>query len=136
MKCVNRLGVYGIMIRDKCILLTQKKSGPYKDLWGLPGGAIEFGESPENALKREILEETAFTIFGFDFFCTATSTGIYQLKGSSYEFHHNGILYFVSSFQHTNDLLPEEKIVWEKVEGICFEKLTPFAKEAIIRRKF
>ncbi len=32
--------------------LTQKKSGPYCGLWRLPGGAIEFGETPEVTLKN------------------------------------------------------------------------------------
>jgi len=66
---ISRFGSYGVIIRCGKILLTQKKNGPYQRLWGLPGGAIEFGESPENALKREILEETAHLAEHFEFFC-------------------------------------------------------------------
>ena len=54
---ISRLGAYGILVHDSKVLLTRKKSGPYKGLWDLPGGAIEFGEAAENALKREFLEE-------------------------------------------------------------------------------
>lgn len=39
------------------VLATQRGYGEYKDWWEFPGGKIEAGESPEQALIREILEE-------------------------------------------------------------------------------
>ncbi len=49
----------GILCRDSKILL-QKRSD--KQLWGLPGGALELGESALEALKREFWEETGLSI--------------------------------------------------------------------------
>ena len=39
------------------IFATARGYGPYRGMWEFPGGKIEPGELPEQALKREILEE-------------------------------------------------------------------------------
>jgi 8-oxo-dGTP diphosphatase len=39
------------------IFATQRGYGDYKDWWEFPGGKMEQGETPEEALKREIWEE-------------------------------------------------------------------------------
>lgn len=39
------------------IFATQRGYGEFKDLWEFPGGKIETGETPEEALRREIWEE-------------------------------------------------------------------------------
>ncbi len=43
-------------------LATQRGYGNMKDGWEFPGGKIEPGESPEQALRREIAEELAVTV--------------------------------------------------------------------------
>ena len=42
---------------DPVIFATQRGYGDYKDWWEFPGGKIEVGETPEEALIREIREE-------------------------------------------------------------------------------
>lgn len=51
-----------VICRENKVLATQRGYGDYKDWWEFPGGKIESGESPEQALKREILEELAAEI--------------------------------------------------------------------------
>lgn len=49
--------VAAIIKRENKILATQRGAGEFKGGWEFPGGKIEQGETPQNALKREIMEE-------------------------------------------------------------------------------
>lgn len=46
-----------IIVKDGRIFATQRGYGNYKDWWEFPGGKLEDGETPEEALTREIREE-------------------------------------------------------------------------------
>ena len=50
-----------IINEDKQILLV-KSTYQRVHSWGLPGGSLDYGESPEDAVVREILEETGLNI--------------------------------------------------------------------------
>ena len=57
MKEVKHYGVYGLIIENGEIVLVKKYGCPYDGKLDLPGGSIEFGETPKEALKRELKEE-------------------------------------------------------------------------------
>ena len=46
-----------VIIEQGHVFATQRGYGEYKDSWEFPGGKLESGESPQEALKREIREE-------------------------------------------------------------------------------
>jgi len=79
MKHHKHLGIYGIIIKGNKILLIDKKGGPYDGKLDLPGGSMEFGETPEETLKREILEETGLEIKKYELF-NASNVSIYRIN--------------------------------------------------------
>ena len=58
-----RVRVNGLLVRDRELLLVKLRH-PTRDgfVWMPPGGGVEYGESMEQALKREFLEETGIQI--------------------------------------------------------------------------
>lgn len=53
-----------VVEKDGKILMGNKTPGrgPYPDTWRLPGGGIDAGETPEDAVKREVMEEVGLTV--------------------------------------------------------------------------
>ena len=62
--------VAAIIQKDGRIFATQRGYGDWKDWWEFPGGKMETGETPEEALKREIREELSTEISVDEFLCT------------------------------------------------------------------
>jgi 8-oxo-dGTP diphosphatase len=44
------------------LLLIRRGHDPHAGLWSLPGGRVEDGETLEQAVRREVLEETGLTV--------------------------------------------------------------------------
>ena len=55
----QRLGAYAVAVVEGRMLLTRISTNGYPaGMWTLPGGGIDHGESPHDALRRELYEET------------------------------------------------------------------------------
>tara|TARA_Y100001970_G_C13962570_1_gene713925 strand:- start:249 stop:716 length:468 start_codon:yes stop_codon:yes gene_type:complete len=57
-----RLAVLGVVFKSDEILLVKRNIEPHYNQWSLPAGYVDYGESPEDAVKREIFEETNIKI--------------------------------------------------------------------------
>ena len=62
--------VAGIIKDGDKIFATQRGYGEFKDGWEFPGGKMEPGETPQQALARELKEELAIDVNVDDFLCT------------------------------------------------------------------
>jgi 8-oxo-dGTP diphosphatase len=68
---MKQIEVVAAIIRKKDkIFATQRGYGEWKDWWEFPGGKVEAGETPEEALKREIREELSTEIGVDEYLCT------------------------------------------------------------------
>lgn len=62
----TRVGCYLVSIRNGHILLAHVAPGyGPANKWTLPGGGVEWGEDPSEALHREVFEETGFELNAF-----------------------------------------------------------------------
>ena len=62
--------VAGIIMDGDKIFATQRGYGEFKDGWEFPGGKMEPGETPQEALARELKEELAVDVNVGEFLCT------------------------------------------------------------------
>ncbi|MBQ7121275.1 MAG: NUDIX domain-containing protein [Clostridia bacterium] len=54
--------VTGVVIKDGKVLLARHTYGAGKNMLVVPGGYVDYGEAPEDAVKREYLEETKIVV--------------------------------------------------------------------------
>lgn len=63
--------VAAIIVQDKRALATQRGYGEFEGWWEFPGGKVEPGEAPEQALAREVREELNAEVAVGSLLCTA-----------------------------------------------------------------
>ena len=136
-----RLGARGIVIRDdgKIAIFNKSNKNEYK----LPGGGLEGEEKPEEAFKREVLEETGCEI---EIIKTLGTTEEYK---SLNKFKQISYVFVGKVLKDTNQLNVTEKekdegakLLWENPEKAlelikeCFDKLVASKYESIYSTKF
>jgi len=67
---VQELNVYAVLRDSKGRILVMKRREP--KVWEFPGGGVEWGESPEKAVRREVEEETGLKIKNMKLLCTTS----------------------------------------------------------------
>ena len=96
--------VAAVIIKDGQLFATQRGYGNYKDWWEFPGGKIEPGETPQEALRREIREELD----------TIVSVGelLYTVEYDYPEFHLSMQCYLCTIVSGELTLLEHEAACW------------------------
>ena len=100
MKEHRHYGVYGLVVENDKILLINKVTGPYDGKLDLPGGSFEFGERPEEVLKRELNEETGIIINKYQLFDSDSVLVKWNNNGEIINVHHVGIFYKIFSYSN------------------------------------
>lgn len=135
---IQKFAVYGMIVESNQILLVQKSSGPFKGLWDLPGGIIEYGESPETTLIREILEETGLEMMDQSFIKSDSVVVNYEdpLHGKV-TLHLVGFIFKVK-LKHIKSLVPkhdDEDLIctkWCDLDEVVIDDMTPFLQELLM----
>ena len=102
--------VAAVIVQDGKVFATQRGYGNYKDWWEFPGGKIEAGEMPEQALVREIREELAAEITVDKYLTTVE----YDYP----EFHLSMACYWCSVKEGHLTLLEHEAARWLPIENL------------------
>lgn len=132
MKEYRHLGVYGLIIKEDKIVLIKKYGGPYDGKLDLPGGTIEFGETPEETLKRELLEEIGVEVTDYELFDANSVTFPWNYKEDETLNHqHIGIFYKVNSYN--NEIKKEVEIDRQNDDslGADFYEIDKLKKEEL-----
>ena len=109
--------VAAIIVKDRKIFATQRGYGEWQGWWEFPGGKIESGECPKEALVREIREELDAEIEVGDLLETVE----WDYPG----FHltmHCFICSLISESMHLNE---HEAAAWLTRETLCSVKWLP-----------
>jgi 8-oxo-dGTP diphosphatase len=56
------VGIGAVILDQQRVLLIKRGHAPLEGEWSLPGGALELGESLEEGIRREVLEETGLAV--------------------------------------------------------------------------
>lgn len=62
-----QLGVSTLVLYEENLLLVKRGKQPAKGLWSLPGGRVEWGETLQEAARREVKEETGLLVENLTF---------------------------------------------------------------------
>lgn len=132
MKQFIRTGAYALIIHDGQILLSRKTAGPFIHYWDLPGGGIEFTETPLEALHRELLEETALKTTNPTLLTVLSNHGEHQ---SEYRYHHIAVVYRLHTIIPT-DHTPQEETRWFPLQSLNSTQVTPFVRQLMEQNFF
>ena len=132
----THVGAYGLIIRDDKIALIKKVRGGYTGLLDLPGGGIEHNEKPDEALKRELMEEAGVTVTNYKIITATSKTFTWRVEDDLEEdLHHIGIIYQVDvleeNLKEEADGLDSGGCHFYEINQLHSSEITPFAYEGL-----
>ncbi len=93
-----------ILCQDKIVFLRRNHE-PMKGKLDLPGGFVEYNESVEDALRREVREELSFEVKDLEYFGAAGNT--YRYKDVAY---FTSDVFFITHVESTQEFIPNDEV--------------------------
>lgn len=132
------LGVGAVVFRGDEVLLIERGKEPLKGWWTLPGGLVEAGERLENAVRREVMEETGLRVTPRKI--AAVFERIMPDEDGRTEFHYVIVDYLCDyaggSLQAASDVANAE---WVRLDSLARKKMAPgtpsVIQEALVLRE-
>lgn len=115
--------VTGIVIKEGKVLLARHTYGSGKGLYIVPGGYVEFGELPQEAVKREILEETGII---------AEPKKIIGIRFNAKDWYVAFSAEYVSG-EAVSDQDENDAVVWMEIEEALEREDVPHLTKQLIR---
>ena len=98
--------VTGVVIKEGKVLLARHTYGSGKDMLIVPGGYVNLGETPQEAMKRELMEETGIT---------AEPTDIIGIRFNMHDWYIAFRAEYISG-EAASDHLENSEVLWMDVE--------------------
>ena len=100
--------------KEKGILLEKRTDN---GMWCVPGGALELGETLEEALRREVKEETSLDIFNPKLF--DVKAGVHMVYPNKDEVYYTDVVYEINEYK--GELKPDaesKELVWMPIDKL------------------
>ena len=123
----QRLGAYAVVVHDNAILLTRISTIGYPaGWWALPGGGVDHGESPHDAVERELFEETGLRALSRRLVDVHDVHTVAPGRGDQYEdFHGVHLLYVIDVDPTVTPRVVEQDGTTDLVRWVPLDELPP-----------
>jgi len=110
------VGAVVVIVDGEGRLLLEERKFP-KDLWGLPGGLMELGESTEDTAKREVMEETGLTVDELNLINVYSGPQHFVVAENGDEFYVVTLAYYSNKYQG--------ELIVDRKESLSFRFFSP-----------
>jgi 8-oxo-dGTP diphosphatase len=108
------VGTICYIVHESRVLLTQRTAPPHVGQWVAPGGRIEYNETPERCVIREIAEETGLTI------AAPRLCGVTTVRDPRLSLHWIAFIFLAEKFEGKLLKNPENPLRWFALSDVRY----------------